>query len=138
MNFKHSNNLIQQEIKKQQAQTKMEIVNRRRDRIYSFEDLYENVKEIVDKDLNFIIHGDKLLNPCVFGGTPIRSRFDFVCKLHGWHHNALVFKNNGQENQILQIYNIEGKLYTCGFINNLDTRIEIPDIFEVYREDDSE
>ena len=110
----------------------MEIINRRRDRIYSFEDLYENMKEIVDKDLNFIIYGDKLLQ-YVFGGTPIRSRDDFVCKLVGWHHNALVFKNTGNEKLMLQIYNIDGKLYTCGYIDGKDTRIEIHDIFEVYR-----
>ena len=115
----------------------MEIINRRRDRIYSFVDLYENVPEIVDKDLNFIIYGDKLLQ-YVFGGTPIRSGDDFVCKLVGFHHNALVFKNTGNVKLILQIYNIDGKLYTCGFVNNKDTRIEIKDIFEVYREDDSE
>ena len=116
----------------------MEIVNRRRDRIYSFVDLYENIKEIMDKDLNFIIYGDKFLHTYVFGGTPIRNRDDFVCKLWGWHHNGLVFKNAKNEKLMLQIYNIDGKLYTCGFVNNKDTRIEINDIFEVYREDDSE
>ena len=58
----------------------MEIVNRRRDRIYSFVDLYENISEIMNKDLNFIIYGDKFLHTYVFGGTPIRSGADFVCK----------------------------------------------------------
>ena len=116
----------------------MEIVNRRRDRIYSFVDLYENISEIMNKDLNFIIYGDKFLHTYVFGGAPIRNRDDFVCKLLGWHHNGLVFKNAGNEKLMLQIYNIDGKLYTCGFVNNKDTRIEIKDIFEVYREDDSE
>ena len=113
-------------------------MNRRRDRIYSFVDLYENISEIMNKDLNFIIYGDKFLHTYVFGGTPIRSGADFVCKLWGWHHNGLVFKNAENEKLMLQIYNIDGKLYTCGFVNNKDNRIEIKDIFEVYREDDSE
>ena len=48
----------------------MEIVNRRRDRIYSFVDLYENIKEIMEKDLTFIIEMLVMLLPdvrCIHG-----------------------------------------------------------------------
>ncbi len=113
----------------------MEIENRRRDRIYTFEELLENIIEIMEKELTFIISGNKLLHTYMVGQAPIMSRDDFMCKLLGWHHTGLVFKNTGNDNLILRIYNIDGKLYTCGYMDGMDTRIEIPDIFEVYRPD---
>ena len=113
----------------------MEIVNRRRDRIYSFVDLYENIKEIMEKDLTFIIYGDKFLHTYKIGEAPLNDNRDFVCKLWGWHHNCLVFKNAGTEKLHLTIYNVNGKLCTCGYENGKDRVIEIQDIFEVYRED---
>jgi hypothetical protein len=70
----------------------------------------------------------------MIGDVPIMSRDDFVCKLLGWSKNGLIFKNTGNE-LMLRIYNIDGKLYTCGYIDGTDTRIEIPDIFEVYMPD---
>ena len=111
----------------------MEIVNRRMNRIYTFEELLENIKEI-EKDLTFIISGNKLLHTYMVGEAPIMSRDDFVCKLLGWNKNGLIFKNTGND-LMLRIYNIDGKLYTCGYIDGMDTRIEIPDIFELYRPD---
>jgi hypothetical protein len=112
----------------------MEIVNRRMDRIYTFEELLENIIEIMEKDLTFIISGNKLMHTYMVGQAPIISSDDFMCKLLGWHHTGLVFKNTGND-LILRIYNIDGKLYTCGYIDGMDTRIEIADIFELYRPD---
>jgi len=111
----------------------MEIVNRRMNRIYTFEELLENIKE-TEKELTFIISGNKLLHTYIVGEAPIMSRDDFVCKLLGWNKNGLIFKNTGND-LMLRIYNIDGKLYTCGYIDGMDTRIEIPDIFELYRPD---
>jgi hypothetical protein len=113
----------------------MEIVNRRMNRIYTFEELLENIKEIIEKDLTFIISWNKLLHTYMIGDVPIMSRDDFVCKLLGWSKNGLIFKNTGNDELMLRIYNIDGKLYTCGYIDGMDTRIEIPDIFEVYMPD---
>jgi hypothetical protein len=113
----------------------MEIVNRRMNRIYTFEELLENIKEIIEKDLTFIISWNKLLHTYMIGDVPIMSRDDFVCKLLGWSKNGLIFKNTGNDELMLRIYNIDGKLYTCGYIDGTDTRIEIPDIFEVYMPD---
>ena len=111
----------------------MEIENRRRDRIYSFADLYENIVEIMEKDLTFIIYGNKFLHTYQIGEEPVIENTDFICKLWGWHHNGLVFKNTGTEKLMLTIYKINDKLYTCGYKNSKDTSIEIADIFEVYR-----
>jgi hypothetical protein len=61
----------------------MEIENRRRDRIYSFVDLYENVSEIMEKNLTFIIYGNKFLHTCKIGEAPLNDNRDFVCKLWG-------------------------------------------------------
>ena len=105
------------------------------DRIYTFEELFENIKEIIETDLTFIISGNKLLHTYMIGQVPIISGDDFVCKLLGWNNNGLIFKNMGTDNLMLRIYNIDGKLYTYGYIDGMDTRIEIPDIFEVYRPD---
>lgn len=113
----------------------MEIENRRRDRIYSFAELYENIIEIMEQDLTFIISGNKFLHTYQIGENPIVDNTDLVCKLWGWHHNGLVFRNAGTEKLLLTIYNIDGKLCTCGYKDGMDTRIEIPDIFEVYRPD---
>ena len=125
---------LKNKYKQKAINKRMEIVNRRMKRIYTFEELLENIKEIIEKDLTFIISGNKLLHTYMVGEAPIMSRDDFVCKILGWNKNGLIFKNTGND-LMLRIYNIDEKLYTCGYIDGMDTRIEIPDIFEVYRPD---
>ena len=123
-----------------------EMENERVERVrmeYKFADLYNNQNAV---GLTFMISGDKFIGTYRLSDPKIRNDEGFVCELFGFggsmglRHkddviNILNFINRETE-QVLRIYNMDGKLYTHGFdgTSYSGIYIEIPDQFNIFKQ----
>ena len=104
---------------------------------YTFAELYKNGNAV---GLNFMISWDKFIGTYRCGDPKIRNCYNFVCKLWGFHNNddnnmrTLIFINEDDE-RMLHVNNINGKLYTCGLVKDYcSLLIEMPDAFEIFQQ----
>jgi hypothetical protein len=103
---------------------------------YKFVDLYKN-NDFVGT-VSFMISGDKYLQTYRFGDPPIRTCDNFVCKLWGFRESnngrTLVFINRESERMLDVNINMDGKVFTYGFVNGNFLNIDMPDKFTTFEQ----
>ena len=101
---------------------------------YKFVDLYNN-NDFVD-NVSFMISGDKYLHTYRLKDPPIRTGDNFVCKLWGFRESnnvkTLVFINEEIERMLDVNINMDGKVFTSGFVKGYFVNIEMPDQFSTF------
>jgi len=102
---------------------------------YKFVDLYKNNNAV---GLTFMITGDKYINTYSFNDPEIRTDDDFVCELWGFRESnnvrTLVFKNEEIGRMINVHINIDGKVWTYGFVKGNFINVDMPDQFRIFQQ----
>ena len=102
---------------------------------YTFVDLYKNNNAV---GLTFMISGDKYIETYRCGDPPIRTCDDFVCKLWGFQESnnvrTLVFINEENERMLHVNINMDGKVFTSGFVNGYFINVDMPDQFHIFQQ----
>ncbi len=104
---------------------------------YKFVDLYNN-NDFVDNNVYFMISGDKYIQTYRLGDPPIRTSDNFVCRLWGFRESnnvkTLTFIDRESERLIDVNINIDGKVFTYGFVEGYFLNIEMPDQFSIFQQ----
>jgi hypothetical protein len=103
---------------------------------YKFVDLYNN-NDCVG-NVSFMISGDKYIQTYRLGDPPIRTGDNFVCKLWGFRESnnvkTLTFIDRESERLIDVNINIDGKVFTSGFVKGYFLNIDMPDQFSIFQQ----
>ena len=103
---------------------------------YKFVDLYKNNDFV--KTVSFMISGDKFLETYRCGDPPIRTCDNFVCKLWGFQESnnvrTLVFINEEIERMLHVNINMDGKVFTSGFVNGNFLNIDMSNQFNTFEQ----
>ena len=102
---------------------------------YTFVDLYKNNNAV---GLTFMISGDKYINTYRLDEPEIRTDDDFVCELWGFRESNNVrtinFKNDELGRMINVHINIDGKVWTYGFVKGYFINVDMPDQFHIFQQ----
>lgn len=100
---------------------------------YTFVDLYKNNNAV---GLTFMISGDKYIE--TYRSNDLRTDDDFVCELWGFRESnnvrTLVFKNDELGRMINVHINIDGKVWTYGFVKGYFINVDMPDQFRIFQQ----
>ena len=100
---------------------------------YKFVDLYKNNNAV---GLTFMISGDKYIE--TYRSNDLRTDDDFVCELWGFRESnnvrTLVFKNEEIGRMINVHINIDGKVWTYGFVKGNFINVDMPDQFRIFQQ----
>jgi hypothetical protein len=103
---------------------------------YKFVDLYKN-NDFVET-VSFMISGDKYLQTYRLKDPPIRTCDNFVCKLWGFRESnnvkTLTFIDRESERMLDVNINIDGKVFTSGFVNGNFLNIDMADQFSIFQQ----
>jgi hypothetical protein len=103
---------------------------------YKFVDLYNN-NDFVD-NVSFMISGDKYLHTFRLKDPPIRTCDNFVCKLWGFRESnnvkTLTFIDRESERMLDVNINMDGKVFTSGFVKGYFLNIDMSNQFNTFEQ----